>query len=216
MRGVYFGDYHTNNDWGLILNSKKLDPPTPKIVKVAVDGRDGDLDLSEALTGEIRYENRSANFTFLVTEGSQADREYMINSIVNAIHGKTHKIILPDDLEHYLLGRCSVSEVYNDRGYGSFSVFADCEPYRYSIYETKRIIELTDIAVDVALVNTGRKTVTPTLVVTDTVNITFGSTSLEISAGTYQLPALKLTSGVNTISVYGSGTLSLSYREAVL
>ena len=216
MRGVYFNDYHTNNDWGLILNSKELDPPTPKVVKVSVDGRDGDLDLSEALTGEIRYENRGAEFTFLVTEGSQADRDYMINNIINNIHGRTCKIILPDDLEHYLLGRCSVSGVTNDKAYGSFSVSADCEPFRYSIYETKRTIDLTNIAIEVALVNNGRKTVIPTIVVDDTANITFGSTSVELGAGTYQLPALKLVSGVNTIAVSGAGTLSLTYREAVL
>ena len=216
MRGVYFNDYHTNNDWGLILNSKKLDPPTPKVVKVSVDGRDGDLDLSEALTGEIRYENRGAEFTFLITEGSQADREYMINNIINTIHGRTCKIVLPDDLERYLIGRCTVSGIMNDKAYGSFSVSANCEPYRYSIYETKRTIDLTNVATEIALVNSGRKTVVPTIVIDDTANITFGNTTLSLSAGTYQIPALKLTSGVNTIAVSGSGTLALSYREAVL
>jgi len=216
MRGVYFSDYHTNNDWGLILNSKELDPPTPKVVKVPVDGRDGDLDLSEALTGGIRFENREANFTFLITEGTQADREYMLNTIINAIHGQTHKIILPDDLEHYLIGRCSISGVSNDRAFGSFSVSADCEPYRYSIYETKRTIELTDTPLEVALSNSGRKTIIPTVVVANTATIVYGTTSLSLSAGTYQIPALKLASGINTIIVSGVGSLALSYREAVL
>lgn len=216
MRGVYFGDYHTNNDWGLILNSKELDPPTPKVVKVSVDGRDGDLDLSEALTGEIRYENRSASFTFLITEGSQADREYMLNTIINAIHGRTHKIILPDDLEHYLLGRCSISDVMNDRAFGSFIVSADCDPYRYSVYETKRTIDLSDTPVSIALSNSGRKTIIPTVVVDNTASISFGNTDLVLGAGTYQIPALKLASGITTITVSGVGSLTLSYREAVL
>ena len=46
MRGVKFGENHTAEDWGLILNAKTINPPTPKYIKVAVDGRDGDLNLS--------------------------------------------------------------------------------------------------------------------------------------------------------------------------
>ena len=45
MREVVFGDNHTAEDWGLILNAKTISPPTPKVVKISVDGRDGDLNL---------------------------------------------------------------------------------------------------------------------------------------------------------------------------
>jgi hypothetical protein len=140
----------------------------------------------------------------------------MINTIVNAIHGKTCKIILPDDLEHYLIGRCSVSDVTNDRAFGSFTVSADCDPFRYSVYETKRTIDLTNTPVAIALSNSGRKTIIPTLVVENTASISFGNTDLSLGAGTYQIPALKLASGITTITVSGAGSLALSYREAVL
>lgn len=216
IRGVFFGEYHTAEDWDLILNSKKIDPPAPKVVKVTVDGRNGDLDLSEALTGEIVYNNRNASFTFLLTEGTQLEREEKLATIINLIHGNQVNIIHPDDPEHYLIGRCSVSDVNNDKAYASFMVSADCDPYRYSVNETRRMVELSDTFKEVALLNTGRKTIIPTLIVSNTVNITFGSTSVSLSAGTYQLPALTLKTGSNVITVKGSGTLTLEYREAVL
>lgn len=216
MRGVYFGDYHTVDDWGLILSAKKIDPPTPKIVNIDVDGRDGTLDLSRALTGDIKFNDRVASFSFLVTEGTQSDRDYMIKTIVNAIHGKRLKIIEPDFLDLYLIGECSVSDIQNDKAYGSFTVTANCEPYRYFIDEINRIISATSTPTNIVLNNTGRRILVPTVTVTGSVNMIIGTTSVSLSAGTYKLTSLLLTPGSNIVTVSGSGTVTFTYREAVL
>lgn len=216
MRGVYFGDYHTVNDWGLILSSKKINPPTPKIITVDIEGRDGSLDLSRALTGDMTYDDREASFSFLVTNGTQSDREYMIRTIVNAIHGQRLKIIEPDFLDLYLLGECTVSNIVSDKAYGSFDVKAVCEPYRYYITETVRTITASATPTDIVLTNTGRKMVTPTITVSDSVDLVIDNTRVSLSAGTYKLTALRLSPGANTLTVNGSGTVTFTYREAVL
>lgn len=216
MRGVKFGEYHTADDWDLILNSKKINPPTPKIVKVTIDGRDGELDLSRALTGEMKYNDRDASFSFIVTEGKHDEREGLINRIVNLIHGQKLQIIEPDDVDHYLLGECSVSDVKNDKAYGSFSVKATCEPYRYSINEINRIITASATPVNIVLTNNGKRTLTPTVVVSDSVTLSFGNTTLTLGKGTYKLSSLQLKSGSNIVSVSGSGTITFTYREAVI
>lgn len=216
MRGVQFGDYHTADDWNLILNSKKINPPNPKYVKVTVDGRDGELNLSRALTDDIKYSNREANFTFLVTEGKESDRNELINEIVNLIHGKELQIIEPDDEDYYLLGECSISDIVNSKGYGSFKVKATCEPYRYSVTEINRVITASSTPVEVILSNTGRKTLTPTITVSGSVSLKFGSTSAVLDKGTYKLPSLLLKTGTTIVTVSGSGTVTFSYREAII
>ena len=216
MRGVYFGDYHTVGDWGLILTAKTIDPPTPKIVNVNIDGRDGTLDLSRALTGDMKFNDRSASFTFLVTEGTQSDRAYMIQNIINKIHGQRLKIIEPDSPEYYFLGECTVSGVINDRAYGTFVVTATCEPYRYSINETVRNIQLSTTPTEIVLINNGRRVITPTITVTDSANLVIGTTSVSLSAGNYKLTALTLKNGVTTLTVSGTGEITFTYREAVL
>lgn len=216
MRGVLFNDHHTADDWGLILNAKSINPPDPKYVKIAVDGRDGDLNLSRALTGDIKFNNREATFAFIATEGTQAEREELLSEITNLLHGQELQIIEPDDLDHYLVGECSVQNVFNDRAYASFTVVADCEPYRYSIEEVNRLISLSSTETVVNLTNIGRKVLTPTLIVSGSVNIKFGTTSTTLSSGTYVLTALKLSNGSTPITVSGSGTLTITYREAVL
>lgn len=216
MRGVIFGDYHTADDWKLILNEKTINPPTPKIVKVAVDGRDGDLNLSRALSGDMKFNNRDASFTFLVTEGTFDERADLINEIINLIHGNELQIIEPDDEDHYLLGECTVSDVKNNKAYGSFKVTANCEPYRYFIDEINRTLTASATPIDVVLHNTGRKTVTPTLTVDGSVNLVFGSSNVSLSTGTYKLSALALHSGPTNVTISGSGSITFTYREAVL
>ena len=216
MRGVQFDEYHTAEDWDLILNSKKIDPPTPKHITVSVDGRDGDLDLSDVLTGEVKYENREISFTFLLCEGSQVWREERITEIINYIHGKKLMITEPDDPDHYFIGRCSVSDIHNDKAYASFSVSANCEPYRYFNGEINRIINPTATPVDIVLTNTGRKTLTPTIIVSESVNLTINNVSVALSAGTYKLTELLLRTGNTIVTVKGSGTVTFNYREAVL
>lgn len=216
MRGVQFGEYHTATDWNLILNSKNIDPPTPKVVKVSVDGRDGDLNLSRALSGDMKFNNREASFTFLVTGGSYESREALINEIINAVHGQELQIIEPDDEDHFLVGECSVKSVVNNKAYGSFTVTADCEPYRYLVDDINRVIILTTTPTDIVLHNIGRKTLTPTITVEGEVNLKFGSSNVGLSTGSYKLSALHLKTGPNIVTVSGSGTITFTYREAVL
>jgi len=216
MRGVYFGDYHTVADWGLILSAKEINPPTPKIVRVDIDGRDGTLDLSRALTGEMKFNNRSASFSFLVTEGTQSDRAYMIQTIINSLHGQRLEIREPDFPGYYLIGECAVENTVNNKSYGSFTVTADCDPYYYSIMETVRTIDLTATPTEIVLTNSGRKILIPTITVSDSVKLEFGTSSVSLGAGTYKLTEFLLKPGPTVLSVSGAGTVVFTYREAVL
>ena len=49
MKGVRFGDYHSYNDFSLILTSKTIGTPTPKTETIDIPGGDGVLDLTEFL-----------------------------------------------------------------------------------------------------------------------------------------------------------------------
>ena len=216
MRGIKFGEYHTADDWGLILNAKVINTPAPKYVKVSVDGRDGDLNLSRTLTGDMKYSNREASFTFLVTDGSQEERAELINEIVNIIHGNELQIIEPDDPDHFLIGECSVNSIQNSKSYGSFIVSADCEPYRYGIEEIKRTITASATESNLVLTNNGRKTLIPTVTVTGTVNLTIGTTKVSLGSGTYKLTSLILRPGSNVVGVSGSGAITFTYREGVI
>jgi len=216
LRGVQFNTYHTGIDWKLILNSRELPPPEPKEVNITVDGRDGDLDLSEALTGEIKYNNRPASFVFLATEGSYLDREELIIDITREIHGRTCKITLDDDKEHYLLGRCKIVGVKNNHSFATIEIEANCEPYRYALNETVRTFELTDQTIEILLSNHGRKTVIPEVEIEGNITLAFDEYRISVSSGPYKFPDLVVSTGDKLVTLSGSGKITFKYREGVL
>lgn len=218
LRGVQFGEYHTADDWSLIMHEKTVSPPVPKTNYVSVPGRDGDLDLTEALSGVVNYQDRTASFVFLLTNGSHADRENLISEIVGVLHGQSMEIIDTDDYpDYYMTGRLSVTGVSNNNAYGIIEIEAVCNPWRYAINQTVRSVTVAtkDGTVPVVLTNSGYKTVIPTITVTGSITLTYGTTSTVLSDGTYTLPSLRLTPGVNSLSVAGSGTIQFAYTEAI-
>lgn len=215
MRGVRFGVYHTAEDWGLILNDKSLTPPVPKTTYIQVEGRDGDLDFSEALTGEIRYNNRVASFTFLATDGTYTDREELISEILGALHGKKVTIVLDDKPDYYLVGRCQVTEVTNNKAYGTIKVNCNCEPWFCRSINTVRSFTISGTT-DITLTNTGGRVLTPTVDVTGSITLSFNDSSVSLTDGSYKLTDLKLRSGNTVLTANGSGTVTFTYREGVL
>ena len=97
-----FDKFNTFTDWDLILTAKDVTPPEPKIYKVDIDGMDGTLDLSEALSGQVVYKDRTVSAKFWTDHGTRADRNYLLRRIRQAIHGKKVRIVEPDDPDHYL------------------------------------------------------------------------------------------------------------------
>ena len=219
-RKIILGTYDTiiNGPW--TLASWNLSPAEFRSQYVTVPGRDGDLDLSTALTdGAPRYGNRTLTATLERSDGTRLTRETAINTMVNWLDGWRMDIRLPDDDAHYMIGRVHVVKNYNDPAHAAVTVTAVVDPWRYNNHET--VIRLTAAAepVEARLTNSGRRTVVPVLTITGDaaeVLLTFGSASWALGAGTYQLPDLVVPQGGAFITYSGTGELAFTYREAVL
>lgn len=217
-RCFLFGNFNTWNDWELLLTGKTdLEQPTVKTNYVEIEGMNGSLDLSEALTGEPTYEDRTFSASFCACDSSYEDRRALLSSIISAIHGRKMKIVEPDDPNHYLYGRVSVTNVNHTVSYSDFSVEMRCDPWRYEHEETVQIIPVSsDAPVDVPICNGGRKTVCPDITVSGQVTFTCCGVTSEATDGSYKVTTFKLYQGENVIQVSGSGTLTLTYRRADL
>lgn len=215
-RFFLFNDINTFYDWDLVLTSKDITPPEPKTNYVELDGASGTLDLSEALTGEITYSDRTIKATFWTSEGSQRDREKRIQVITRYLHGKKVKIIDPDDSDHYFYGRARITERFNNLAYAEISIECDCDPWRYAIEEYVRTVSATQTVTNVVIHNDGVKTVSPIFDVKGNINIIYNDQRYTLSAGAYKIPDVRLYQGVNVLGVTGNGSVTISYRKAEL
>lgn len=210
MKGIKFGNYHSYDDFSLILSQKTMGTPSPKVETIDIPGGDGVLDLTDFF-GEVRYNNRNLSFDFSTMVPHEQFMD-LFSRVQNALHGQKMQIVLDDDAEWYYTGRITVSEWKAERNIGKLTIDCDCEPFktRHSDTVIFQAVEGTEASV---ILPNGIKPVVPIIDITGNINLTFGTNFWALSEGRYELPAVKLMNGENSILVEGTGTATFTYRE---
>lgn len=218
-RGMKFADYDTAaNGW--TLTGWQLGNAEQKTNLVDKPSGDGSWDLSTALTdGVLRYGDRPFEASFECSEGDRFYRDSKISEMINSLDGVVVEIELPDDPAHYLVGRLKVVKNYSDLAHCSVTVSSTVEPWKYNRRETEIILTATTASQTVELINNGRRAVVPTITVTGasaSVLMTYGAKSINPAEGTVKWPDLLLTPGAHSFTYSGKGSITITYREAVL
>jgi len=213
MKGVKFGNYHSFYEWGLILGSKEIGSPEPKVNQIEIEGGDGVLDLTEFF-GEVKYKNRPLSFQFsktnIVPDGFLA----LYSLVQDLLHGKKMQVILDDDPNHFYYGRVTINEWKSNKNIGEIVIDVDAEPYKYNLTET--VVSKTVSGTATITLNNSRKRVVPIITTDAEMTIVFGNYSGTFSKGIFTIPELELIEGANAVTVTGTGNISFSYREGGL
>lgn len=206
----------TTETLGFHLNPNfSIQAPQPKIYTVEIPFSSNVIDLTESF-GEVAYQQRQVNFTLEKLRPKETWYQDYSN-FVNQYNGRLVQLVAPYDDGYYFKGRVSVAPMR--RGdHLSFDVSVLCEPYRYKQYET--VVNLTVTTggtLTTTLVNS-RKKVIPTITVSASTQVVFGSTSTAISAGTYTLTNIVLVDGDNNITFNAANgtTITITYQEGEL
>lgn len=213
MIGVNFNNFHSFDDFGLILSSKTIEAPNPKTVKVSIEGADGEMDLTEYF-GETKFENRKLEFEFtsIIPKSEFKDQFSEIN---NAIHGKKMQILLDEDSEFYYVGRCSLSSWKSNGRIMELTITCDCEPYKYKKCVTKKTNTI-DGSETIVYANL-RKSVIPKITIDSPIDFVFENKTFSVGgAGTYIFPDIVFKAGSNKITFVGSATVTVEYHEGGL
>lgn len=231
--GITFGTKHTWRDWRLVPTSRPVFlPPDAKTVEIDIPGADGTLDLTESLTGDVAFHNRSGSLEFRVENRSNWVNVY--SEIMDYLHGRRMRAILDDDLNYYYIGRFYVSNWKSEKNRSLIVIDYTVEPYkmeRFSSledwewdpfdFETGIIREYKEIRIDGTMTLTimmegRRKTVVPVFTVTSDdgsgMQVQFNGTTYQLPDGTSRVLNIMIRSGADTLSFTGNGTVSIDYR----
>lgn len=213
MKGISFGNYHSYDDFGLILNKKLINAPKPKSHYVDIEGADGSLDFSEAF-GEVKFQRRDLEFQF-TSLVPRSEFWTTFTEIQNALHGREFEIIDDEDPDYYYIGRVTIDKWSIDKVIGSFTVKVEAEPYKYHLRETQRTDTIT--GTKVLVYKNDRKSVVPVFRASAPMTLVFGKTSTSIGSGAdYYSPEIIFREGNNSLTVTGEGTLTVRYQEGAL
>ena len=213
--GAKINDEHTLHDWGAaITNSDIVSVPEPNLTYLEVPGRNGRLDLSEALTGDVTYANRTIK---LELAGSVSIAAWMerCTHIFNTYHGRMVKVVFDDDPNHYYQGRASVSDPQRVRNGGQFALIVDADPFRFNVEPTSVTFNGEGSSVGGTLVNS-RMPVCPTVSVETACELVVGTVTYSLLKGTHTIPALILMEGSTDFTINGANRVTFSYRQGVL
>lgn len=176
--GISFNGLHSYRDYGLFLAAPPdYGTPNPKVFQVDIPGANGVLDYTEALTGEVMFNNRTQKYTFSVEIGRDR-REALKSRIRNDLHGKLVEIVPDEDSNWYYVGRATVQ--FADINYWKMKVIVnvDAEPYKLAVDPTILVVEPTSFTAERILLGTGTAAQAPSSIFT---------------FGTAQTPQLDLT-----------------------
>lgn len=230
MNGVTFGTKHSYNDFGLILSSKSISLPKAKTKTVEIPGADGVLDLTECLTDDVKYQNRTLQFTFTVVD-PLASWAAVLSEVTNFLHGRKLRIYMDWDKNYYYEGRCSVNQFKSDKRTATIVIDCDCDPYKIEknsssdpwVWDTfsfvDGIIYINKVTVSgsatATLINR-RKVVSPTFTCSAAMTATFGGVTYNLPVGTTTVLDIRLQEGENIISFKGNGTVQIDYKGGSL
>lgn len=232
MNGVTFGEMHSYRDFGLLLKSRpEISPPKPKTVYIDVPASDGKLDLTESLTGDVKYHNRTITCTFTIL-GNREGWANCYSEIQTYLHGQRMKVVMDDDPGYYYLGRVEVNSWKSSKRTAEIVIEADVEPYKYDVYssiddwewdtfdfETGVIRELSNLKVndslELLIVGSGKKTI-PKFTASAAMTISYLGKTYDLPAGTHKILDLVIGNGDSVMTFTGNGTVSIDYRGGTL
>lgn len=219
MGKVFFDGKDTYTEYGLLLASKSISLPEVRTNMIDVPGRDGLLDASEVLAGEVTYKNRTIKLKLTgVDTVSGKTWPATISDFCNKVHGKRVKVTFPEDTTHYYSGRCFVGQVDLVKMRQTIPVTVDCDPWKYKNAPTTVTGTVPESGTLSLTLANERRPVVPAVEVSAAATITFGGKDIAVGAGTHRSLDIRLVAGSNTLAVTAAAgtTVSVTYQEASL
>lgn len=224
MYGMKIGEFHSYKDFGLVPTSKPVvNLPSPKLEYLDIPGRQGEIDITESLTGEVVYEMRTGSFEFIVSDIEKWQEVY--RKLLSTVHGKRTNLILDTEKDYvYQKGRLWVSEFKSDKNYSLITLDYKLDPYKYRLGDLKNgelIHRLDGISItsskSITLTFDSDMTIVPEFHnrTENVLTLNFEGKKFTLPKGKSRFPEIRGRKDL-VLTFTGSSTLDISYKRGWL
>jgi len=126
------GTEYSTLDWDFFRCGIEVSDPEVRRYEVRVPGRDGALDLTEALGGRY-FDDRTVTVRLRCVNGTEEKFHLLASTVRNAIEGRVCKIVLSADQGYFWKGRPTVDAEWKPLGASDVTISAKVAPYKYSV-----------------------------------------------------------------------------------
>ena len=213
--------YHTYTNWGLyITNTNCIGAPEQYTKYVEVPGRNGLVDLSEAVAGRQVYTKREIKIQ-LAGAKNKTTWSSTLSDIRNKINGKICRFVFDDDTTYFWRGRVEIKDFSSALNLGKFTInVPTADPYKYAVTATT-IGPTTISGSGTVTVPAGTMPTCPEIIVTDKTStnftVTYSNVEYSLTSGTNKIPSI-LVGGASavTLSFTGTAKVQIDYRSGSL
>lgn len=127
------GESIDSRDLDVVVSAYSVSDTPARRYTVEVPGRDGALDLTEALGG-VYFGNREVTIELNAAGITREQGRYIASHLRNTLDGKLVRCIASDDPAYFWLGRCQV-DADKERMFPvlNVTITIDAEPYKHGI-----------------------------------------------------------------------------------
>ena len=182
----------------ILVDGYTLTPPSIKTYTVDIPGGHGKLDLTEALFGDVAYDNRKQEFTFYLIDVK--DFEKVKTAISTMLHGRYFEYKMTMDPDYTYKGRFTVDSYshasFSSGNLGQIKISIDADPFKY---KKDRVFEVNAIGGETYSFESGRKRVLPTIETNGLLKVIFNGKLFTLPQGSWKINEIVFNSGQNEV-----------------
>jgi len=233
-RGFKFNGKHSYTDYGLALESKKIGSPAKQKIKETVPFMDGSYDFSTlGSNGQQVFAERPIEIVIGLPTKSKEQLHILYSKVLTWLVDVGEQQLVFDDIaNYYFLAEVESAPDFEEMiRFGKLKVTFTAQPFKKCVeYEGDKVWDTFDFNNDilqeaefnvagsrtVSVINGGR-IVIPTFNASATnMTIVFGGKTYSLVVGDNKIYDIKFPSGVNSITLNGTGTITVLLRKETL
>ncbi len=209
VNNAYINNKGTATDYGIYWTGFKRPSPEYEEYTLDIPGRDGKLDLTDAVLGKVVLKNVEMEMKF----DCFCDFDYaqqLIGMINKDILGKVTTVQLSETDPYYYKGRASATLEHDGYMSGVITITLDSEPYKYKK-------ELTEVVVngETKIYNELMPATITVVSTNDDVTVSLnGGDEYVVHSGTTYVPGMQLHEGDNIVT--SDKQITILYQEGGL